>query len=433
MKVACEHPQIILHPLAGELIARYGNYHINGILYQCERSKRNLYAFEKKTLSPARHNISEDNIDCCFIANPSTGKRYPLYLQVSCGHCDACKASKVSSFVHRCELETMAYDSQPLFLTLTYNEENKPKEGVLLRDVQLFFKRFRINLQRNGYRQKIRYCCVSEYGKRTHRPHYHAIIWNLQQTDLVSYREIREILERSWNKGFIMARFVDPTDNKTFYYTAKYLRKDCVVPDGCNEPFICCSNRGGGIGNALLHKMCPSIRCNLDTEPKFANKWNGAVKPIQLNRFVLNKLFPSISMSIPSKVKKAMREYNLCMAQMYGRSINFQTYYEQYEKYRNFFGQYFYCPKITQKELAKIPTMVVGNYRRKILEAEIILEKWYNKGAEYFRTAVILDRMRERYLVKLFEHAEDITREYVTLKAYNYRRSAALAAQREIL
>lgn len=433
MKVCCENPQIILHPLAGELIARFGNYYINDILHKCERSKKNLYAFDKKPLSPAHNNISEDNIDNCYVANPSTGKRYPLYLQVACGHCDACKASKVSSFVHRCELETMAYDSQPLFLTLTYNEENKPKEGVVLRDVQLFFKRFRINLQRNGYRQKIRYCCVSEYGKNTHRPHYHALIWNLQQTDLVSYREIREILERSWNKGFIMARFVDPSDNKTFYYTAKYLRKDCVVPEGCNQPFICSSNRGGGIGSTYLHNLYSTIRRTLDTEPKFVNKWSGVVKPIQMSKFVLNKLFPSLSVSIPSKVKNAMREFNLCMAYMYGRSVNYQAFYDQYERYKDFFGQYFYCPKITQKDLAKIPHMVLGNYRRKMLEAEIVLERWYQRGASYFRQAVDLAERRENYLVKFFEHKEDFTKEFVTLKGYNYRRSAALAAQREIL
>ena len=49
-------------------------------------------------------------------------------------------------------------------LTLTYNNEHLPKNGVFPEEIQLFFKRLRTKLDRRGISHNLRYIAVSEYG-----------------------------------------------------------------------------------------------------------------------------------------------------------------------------------------------------------------------------------------------------------------------------
>lgn len=436
----CQKPSIIIHPLALERITRYGYICIRGEVKKMSQSKRNLYHYDYKEISVQRQSICKDDLDSCYIFSPSTGETFPLYMEVRCGKCENCRQSKVSSFVQRCELESMLYECRPIFLTLTYNNENKPKDNSLqLRDVQLFFKRFRINLERKGYNDHIRYVCVGEYGKKqnSHRPHYHALIWNLHQTDLVEYRTIREILEQSWNKGFIMSRFVDPSDNKTFYYTAKYLCKDNNTPEGCKPPFMVSSNRNGGIGAAYVTGLQGHILRFMDTKPKFVNKFNGQVKDILVTKFFLDKVMPSFSTSVPATVKRAMRTFNLCYANMeFVEDINLFHFTENFHRFNSFFSKYIYCPRIDKDKIEQYGvTCQVDPARciRDILEAEFLLDKWISKGVEYYENALRLDEKRCWYLTKLFEHAEELDKEIIDLRAARYRKSRALAKQREVL
>lgn len=191
--------------------------------------------------------IDVSRLDECFVVDFSTGETFPVYLQVPCGICDICKESKITSFVERCRMETQSHDSLPWFVTLTYDDDNLPFDGVRVRDVQLFLKRFRINLERSGFDFKLRYCCSGEYGKTTHRAHYHLIMWGLDCFNPEDYERVGSILYNSWDKGYTMHRFIDPKDDKSFYYTAKYLRKENVVPTftdeldeihPCNNPFF---------------------------------------------------------------------------------------------------------------------------------------------------------------------------------------------------
>lgn len=435
MQLNCEHPKIILHPLAVERIVRFGNVTINGEFKQMPRRLRNLYHVNEKEISVYNNGITKDNLDSCYITDTATGEVYPLYLEVRCGKCPVCKETKVNAFVQRCELETMLYKCKPIFLTLTYNEENKPQDGVSVREVQLFLKRFRINLVRRGYRERIRYVFVGEYGKPEHlsRPHYHAILWNLHQNDVVQFREIRELLERSWSKGFIFSRLVDAGDNKTFYYTAKYLRKDCFVPDGCNPTFVCSSNRNGGIGAAYIDGLAGHILKTCDVTPKFRNEFSGQVKDLQLSSYVLNRIMPSLSSSIPSKVKNAMRTFNLCYSQMLiENDPNVHLFSENYEKYNDLFGRYLYCPRLSEREYKDFAVLLYTPHSllRHALEADMVLSKWFDKGEEYFNRALYLNDRRAFYLCKLFEHVPEVTADLVALRGAKIRERWARSRQR---
>ena len=67
-----------------------------------------------------------------------------------------------------------------MFLTLTYSDENLPFGMSLFpRHLELFWKRLR-----KKYGKKIKYFAAGEYGERTARPHYHAIVFGMRFDDL---------------------------------------------------------------------------------------------------------------------------------------------------------------------------------------------------------------------------------------------------------
>lgn len=70
--------------------------------------------------------------------------------------------------------ESQLYEEN-CFLTLTYADENLPSNGsISRREMQLFIKRLRKKIRP----RKIRYVYCGEYGDKTKRPHYHALIFN---------------------------------------------------------------------------------------------------------------------------------------------------------------------------------------------------------------------------------------------------------------
>lgn len=103
------------------------------------------------------------------------------------------------------------------FVTLTYDEDNLPKDGVSKRDIQLFLKRLRKSynsLEDN----KLKYFCVSEYGPNTHRAHYHLILFGFNR----NLSTALEIISKSWDKGFVKVSRVKPARIK---YVTKYSTK----------------------------------------------------------------------------------------------------------------------------------------------------------------------------------------------------------------
>lgn len=431
MQVICENPRFIVNPLAKELIAQHCNYYIRGKKYSCPTlHKRFLYEFDTKSISPYRLQITREDLDSCFVCDRSSGVTYPLYLEVACGHCSVCKARKMNSFVHRCLIESLNYNCKPIFLTLTYEEKNRKKGGLNLRDCQLFLKRLRINLHRHGYREKIRYALVGEYGRNTHREHYHALLWNLHQTNLLEIRDIVDIIKKSWNLGFIMWRFVEPSDDKGFSYTAKYMRKDMVIPKGCCQPFLLSSRRGGGIGYALPESAFDSITRRNDVKPQIFNRFSGKSQALQLNSYYLNKLFPSFSKSLPPKLKSNLRDYLLCYSTLkYIHHYETEKYDKEAKAFSNFFGKYFYCPILEHSQISKGMVYPSAYCHRQMAVLLPSLESAFNLGQDYYDRALEVQRKRDYFLSKLFRYANDLDIEF---RGYVTRRSFALAQEREI-
>ena len=125
-EVICSYPRIILHPLALRLIAQYGNYYIRGSRSNVVRPQGIYFKDKIKGLNAKKLKITKNDLEDCYIVDDRTGERFDLFMSVPCGRCANCKATKTNSLVHRCKLESMMYDSEPIFITLTYDNEHCP-------------------------------------------------------------------------------------------------------------------------------------------------------------------------------------------------------------------------------------------------------------------------------------------------------------------
>ncbi len=81
-------------------------------------------------------------------------------------------------------MHEIGYHQSSIFLTITYDDDHIPENQSLKKsDLQNFFKR----LRKWYYPQRLKYYATGEYGEKTHRPHYHAIIFGLNPLDLNLY------------------------------------------------------------------------------------------------------------------------------------------------------------------------------------------------------------------------------------------------------
>lgn len=107
-------------------------------------------------------------------------------MAVSCGQCVGCRLERARQWAVRCEHEMSLYQDN-CFITLTFDDDHLPDdESVSVRDMQLFFKRL---LKRFAPR-KIRRLYCGEYGEENLRPHYHAIIFNLNFDDRKVFKRL---------------------------------------------------------------------------------------------------------------------------------------------------------------------------------------------------------------------------------------------------
>lgn len=152
--------------------------------------------------------------------------------RINCGQCLSCRINHAKIWSERCLLESQYWDST-LFISLTYNEANLPFNGLnptlRKKDFQDFMKRLRKRLN-----CKVSYFASGEYGGRTKRPHYHAIVFGLNLPDLKIFKVKKtyniyksQFLQDVWGKGFCT---VGVCNSLTTAYTAQYsLKKSKVV------------------------------------------------------------------------------------------------------------------------------------------------------------------------------------------------------------
>ncbi|AVA31643.1 VP4 [Gokushovirus MK-2017] len=200
------------------------------------------------------------------------------WVEIPCGKCLGCRLEYSRQWANRCLLENEYHESS-YFVTLTYDQEHVPETwypdpstGEALRaltlrkrDFQLFMKRLR---KHTG--QEIRYFAAGEYGTKTFRPHYHAIIFGLKLDDLTIVKKsplgypyyTSQTILRAWSvqqQGGSYAPLgqiiVAPVTWETCAYTARYTAKkngtqgsEYFASMNLEPPFVLMSRRPG-IGN----------------------------------------------------------------------------------------------------------------------------------------------------------------------------------------
>lgn len=147
------------------------------------------------------------------------------------------------------------------FVTLTYNDENLPENGVTPRELSGFMKRLRTN---TGL--KVRYFGVGEYGDVSWRPHYHLALFGFprclygrtRQTHSDGCCSVCRSIAKAWQgRGRIESATLE---KGSAGYIAGYVLKkmtavdDYRLPPGFEPEFARMSLRPG-LGLGMMHDV----------------------------------------------------------------------------------------------------------------------------------------------------------------------------------
>jgi len=97
--------------------------------------------------------------------------------QLPCGKCISCRLEYARQTAIRCVHEASMYEKSS-FITLTYSDENLKSDKLDYSHIQKFIKKLRKSIP-----QTISTFITGEYGDKTKRPHWHAIIFNWSPAD----------------------------------------------------------------------------------------------------------------------------------------------------------------------------------------------------------------------------------------------------------
>lgn len=186
--------------------------------------------------------------------------------EFDCGSCPECMRKRSNLWALRAVYESKSHVSN-LMVTLTYdkfkysdrrnNEELPVNPNIVCnkRHIQLFIKRLRKYLSTHsvlGVSSLIKYLCTAEYGSRTHRAHYHLILFGVNFPDIHYYKKSKRgnviymssILTKLWSHGICTIDSINVSGA-----IARYCTKYCAKSRS-NDTFMLCS-QNIGIDNLL--------------------------------------------------------------------------------------------------------------------------------------------------------------------------------------
>jgi hypothetical protein len=144
-------------------------------------------------------------------------------VKLPCGRCIGCRLEKSRQWAVRMMHEASLYEEN-CFITLTY-EKMPPNDSLNKKHFQDFMKRLR---KAYGGRT-IRYFHCGEYGENFGRPHYHAILFNLDFNDKKYWSIVNgnkyytsEKLNKIWGKGYCI---IGSVSFDSAAYVARYVTK----------------------------------------------------------------------------------------------------------------------------------------------------------------------------------------------------------------
>lgn len=248
--------------------------------------------------------------------NPITLKTLPF----GCGQCIPCLANRRRVWTSRIMLETQSHEDNS-FITLTYDNAHIPSNGSLdPLDMQLFWKR----LRKAVYPRKLRYYQCGEYGDKTWRPHYHAIVFNYPSCATPwRKKHLRkqkkpcdcpncDLIQRTWKKGFTDCGTAtsDSASYVAGYVTKKMTKKDDPRLNGKYPEF---QRTSTGIGRSALpylfstlfdEKIGESFLVDMD----IPNAINMSGKTWPLGRYLKKKLREMLGLDLKTDFTRFLNE-----------------------------------------------------------------------------------------------------------------------------
>jgi len=203
------------------------------------------------------------------------------FVPVPCGRCPECLKRRTSMWSFRLRKEEERSVSSH-FVTLTYDADHIPISPngfmtLVKGDLQKFFKRLRKSHGKDYCKlNPIRYYACGEYGSRFKRPHYHVILFNSSEDNILA----------SWQAGHVD---IGTVSGASVGYTLKYVNKGRFTPLHSNDDripeFALMSKRMGA--NYLSRDVVDFHKRNLDKA--FITLEDGVRIPIP--RYYKDKMF----------------------------------------------------------------------------------------------------------------------------------------------
>ncbi|UOF78314.1 replication associated protein [Microviridae sp.] len=234
-------------------------------------------------------------------------KEYATF-QLPCGQCLACRLEYARQWAVRCIHEAQMHEKN-CFITLTYADEHLPPK-LQYDHFQDFMKRLRtyINDHERGNKTleetQIGFFVTGEYGDKTKRPHWHAIIFNWSPADAVPKYITNQnhqvfsskTLDTLWGKG--ITEFGSVTLDSAGYCARYAAKKLSHGRDKTHdyEPISKKSSRQA-IGKKFIQKHFESV-FNLGflvlegeklSIPRYYEKWLKNNEPNLWRRYVTQK------------------------------------------------------------------------------------------------------------------------------------------------
>lgn len=251
---------------------------------------------------------------------------------VPCGRCPDCKKRRVNDWVFRLQQQDRISHTA-YFITLTYDNDHitlsKNKFKTLVKkDLQLFFKR----LRERQKKLKIKYYACGEYGgSKKRRPHYHAIIFNVEKVESIS---------DCWTLGLTHYGTVT---GASIAYTCKYIDKKKRIPEFKNDdrlPEFSIMSKKLGV-NFLTDNVVKHYKSNLSNALVYTKQGT----KIALPRYYKKKIYTEFEADaqawfIAAQVEKQEKEEEFRFYNDSGNK-NLDYHVERRERTKANFNQFF--------------------------------------------------------------------------------------------
>lgn len=168
-------------------------------------------------------------------------------MRLPCGQCLYCRIQHAREWSVRLINESQYWDDC-CFVTLTFDDDHIGDNNLSIDEMQRFFKRLRKDLGK----KKIKYFACGEYGDKTQRKHYHAIIFGLGP-------QHKDIIYRNWLKCVPERCQVGTVTPDSVKYVAQYVlkkynnKKAFLMYGGRRPPF---SSLFARFRQAICSRLC---------------------------------------------------------------------------------------------------------------------------------------------------------------------------------